>query len=85
MTKQTTFDVYYDETGDFLELAFGEPVPDEQAEEIEPGVFVSRAADGTAVASVGILGFKKRAAILKRVLRQLNLRMPLEIGVAPAN
>ena len=42
MKNQETFDVYYDELGDFLEISFGLPPETEYTEDIESDVFVTR-------------------------------------------
>jgi len=83
MKNQETFDVYYDELGDFLEISFGLPPKTEYTEDIEEGIFVTKDGGTQEVKSIGILSFKKRAreAILKRVLKQLGMSIPLEISV----
>ena len=83
MKNQETFDVYYDELGDFLEISFGLPPETEYTEDMKDGIFVTRDRKTNEVKSIGILGFKKRAkeAILKRVLKQLGMSIPLEINV----
>jgi len=83
MKNQETFDVYYDELGDFLEVSFGLPPETEYTEDMEEGIFVTKDAKTNEVKSIGILGFKKRTkeAILKRILKQLGMSIPLEISV----
>ncbi len=86
MKNQETFDVYYDELGDFLEISFGLPPETEYTEDIEEGIFVTKDRKTHEIKSIGILSFKKRAkeAILKRVLERLGMSIPLEISV-PSN
>ncbi|PIN77562.1 hypothetical protein COV15_01805 [Candidatus Woesearchaeota archaeon CG10_big_fil_rev_8_21_14_0_10_34_12] len=86
MKNYETFDVYYDELGDFLEVSFGVPPEAEYTEEKEEGVFVTRDADTDEVKGIGILSFKKRTkeVVLKRILKQLGMSIPLEISV-PSN
>ena len=86
MKDQETFDVYYDELGDFLEISFGLPPKTEYTEDIEEGIFVTKDRETHEIKSIGILNFKKRAkeVILKRILRQLGMSIPLEISV-PSN
>ena len=79
MTEHKTYDIYYDEEGDFLEITFGIPSEKDYAEEIEPGVFITRDEESNEVKGVGILSFKKRAEILKRILKQVHIALPLEI------
>ncbi|MEK6811780.1 MAG: hypothetical protein AABX96_04685 [Nanoarchaeota archaeon] len=82
MKEHKTYDVYYDEEGDFLEVSFEEPAKSGTTEEIQTGVFVTRDIDTNNVTNVGILSFKKRVQLLKIVLASLNKRLPIEISVA---
>ncbi len=86
MKKQETFDVYYDELGDFLEISFGLPPETEYTEDLEEGIFITKDRKTDEIKSIGILSFKKRAreAVLKRVLKHLGMSIPLEISV-PSN
>lgn len=86
MKNQKTFDVYYDELGDFLEISFGLPPETEYTEDIEEGIFVTKDRETQEVKGIGILSFKKRTkeVILKRILKQLGISIPLEISV-PSN
>jgi len=86
MKNQETFDVYYDELGDFLEVSFGVPPKTEYTEELEEGTFVTKDGETNEVKSIGILGFKKRAkeSALKKALKKLGMSIPLEINV-PSN
>jgi len=81
--ENETYDIYYDELGDFLEVSFGIAPKTEFSEEIEPGVFVTRDEESKEVKSVGILSFKKRAkeAILKKVLKQIGMSILLDISI----
>ena len=83
MKNQKTFDVYYDELGDFLEISFGLPPETEYTEDVEEGIFVTKDRKTQDVKSIGILSFKKKTkeAILKRVLQKLGMSIPLEISV----
>jgi len=83
MKKQETFDVYYDELGDFLEISFGLPPETEYTEDMEEGIFVTKDRKTNEIKSISILSFKKRAkeAILKKVLKQLGMSIPIEISV----
>ena len=83
MKNQKTFDVYYDELGDFLEISFGVAPKTEYTEDIEEGIFVTKDRETQEVKSIGILSFKKRAreTILERVLQRLGMSIPLEISV----
>jgi hypothetical protein len=84
MKNQETIDVYYDELGDFLEVSFGVPPKSEYTMDIESGVFVTKDKETNDIKSIGILNFKTRAkeAILKKVLKQLDISMPLDISVS---
>ena len=77
--------VHYDEEGDFLEIGVGKPTKC-YAEEVKPGVFIRIDEKSEEVKSIGILSFKKgtKEVILKRVLKQLGISIPLEISV-PSN
>ena len=81
MTEKETYDIYYDEQGDFLEVTFGVPPETEYSEEIEPGVFVTRDEETEEVKGIGVLGFKYRVDILKRILDRFNKRLPIEISI----
>ena len=77
MKEQETYDIYYDEAGDFL--TFGLPPKKEYSDETEPGVFITRDEETNEIKGIGILDFKKRTEILKKVLVKFNLRFPLNI------
>jgi hypothetical protein len=83
MKNQETFDIYYDELGDFLEISFGLLPETEYTEDIEEGVSVTKDKKTDEIKSIGIVSFKKRAkeAILKKILKRLGISIPLEIGV----
>jgi len=75
-----TYEIYYDEEGDFLEVFFGEPTKC-YTEEPEQGVFIRKDQKTHEVKSVGMLAFKKRGAqALSNLLAQLNKRLPLKIS-----
>lgn len=80
MTDYKTYDIYYDKEADFLEIFFGEP-SESYAEEIEPGVFIRRDDKTNEIRSMGILSFKKRIALFRKLLIKMNLSLPLEINV----
>ena len=84
MKNHEAIDVYYDELGDFLEISFGVPPKKEYTEDLEEGVFVTKDEKTNEIKSLGILNFKKRAkeAVLKRVLKQLGMTMPLDISAS---
>lgn len=82
MKEHKTYDVYYDEEADFLEVSFEEPAKSGTTEEVQEGVFVTRDADTKKVANVGILSFKKRVDLLKIILASLNKRLPIEISIS---
>ncbi len=80
MKEHNTYDIYYDKESDFLEVFFGEP-SECYAEETEPGVFIRKDEKTNEVKSIGILSFKKRTQILKKILEQINLELPLKLSV----
>ncbi|MBI2449159.1 hypothetical protein HYV49_02585 [Candidatus Pacearchaeota archaeon] len=80
--EHQTYGIYYDEEGDFLEITFGEPPEAEYTNEIEEGVFITRNGETNDIYSIGILSFKKRAQILKRLLKQTNKSLPTEIDIS---
>jgi len=59
MKEQETYDIYYDEAGDFLEITFGLPPKKEYSDETEPGVFITRDEETNEIKGIGILDFKK--------------------------
>ena len=75
-----TYDIYYDEEGDFLEITFGEVPENEYSEQIEPGIFITKNEKTKELYSLGILGFKKRCHVLKELLKRFNLKFPLTIS-----
>lgn len=81
MIEQETYDIYYDEAGDFLEVTFGMPPKKEYSEEIEPGVFITKDEETNEIKGVGILSFKKRVQILNRILGKINKKLPINISV----
>ncbi len=84
MKEHKTYDVYYDEDADFLEISFEKPAKSGTTEEVQEGVFVTRDVDTNRIANVGILSFKKRVELLKIILASLNKKLPIEISV-PSN
>ena len=80
MEEGQTYDVYYDEIGDFLEITFGTPPKNEGTEQVESGIFVTKNTDTNEISAIGILGFKKRHNILKEILQKYNLKFPLKIA-----
>ncbi len=77
-------DIYYDEEGDYLEVSFGAPPDKEYTEKLDSEVLVTRDENTNEVKSIGIVAFKKRVELLKKVLTSLNIKLPLEISV-PSN
>jgi uncharacterized protein YuzE len=80
--EHNIYSIYYDQEGDFLEITFGEPPELEYSNEIEEGVFITRDESTNEVYSIGILSFKKRVQILKRILSQFNKKLPGEIDIS---
>lgn len=80
MKEHNTYDIYYDKEGDFLEVFFGEPTKC-YAEEPEEGVFIRKDQKTDEIKSIGIIAFSKRIQILKKVLNQTNIELPLEISL----
>jgi len=79
--ENQTYDIYYDKEGDFLEITFGAPPKGGCADEVEEGIFVTKNEDTGEVYGVGIMSFKKRVDALGRILKKLNIELPLEITV----
>jgi len=78
--ENSTYEIYYDEIGDFLEVFFGEPTKCYN-EEPEQGIFIRKDQETDEIKSIGILSFKKRGAqILTRLLLQINKKLPLHIS-----
>ena len=73
-------EIHYEKESDFLEVLFGEPSKC-IATEIQEGVFVRKDIKTGEVKSIGILGFKKRFQLLKKVMASFNKSIPLEISV----
>lgn len=77
--ESKTYNIYYDEESDFLEVFFGEP-SESYAEEVEPGVFVRKDDNTNEVKSIGILSYKKRVKVLPDFLKKINLKFPMNIS-----
>ncbi len=82
MEENQTYDVYYDKEGDFLEITFGEPAREGTTEEIEQGIFITRDINSKEIKNIGILDFKKRVSVLKKILQKVNMDFPLEINIS---
>ncbi len=74
-----TYDIYYDEEGDFLEITFGIPAKEEYADEIEEGIFITKDEGTQEVKGIGILAFKKRPEILNKILGKFKMYIPVII------
>ena len=81
MIEHNTYDIYYDEEADFLEVFFGEPTKC-LSDEPEKGVFIRRDEKTNQVKSIGIFSFSKRVEILKKILQKINLNFPLDINLS---
>lgn len=82
MNKENqTYEIYYDKEGDFLEVSFGEPAKEGTTEEIEQGIFITRDIEKKVITDIGILDFKRRAEVLKRILNRFNIRISLKISI----
>ena len=79
--EYNTYDIYYDEEGDFLEISFGLPAEEGTTEEIEQGILLTRDIVTNEIKNVGVLDFKKRAIVLKQILDKVNLKLPINISV----
>ena len=75
-----TYDIYYDKEGDFLEITFRTPPEKSYADEIEPGVFISKDEKTDKAFAVGILSFKKRCHVLNEIFKRMNINFPLNIS-----
>ena len=80
--KHHTYDIYYDEEGDFLEITFGIPPKKEYSDEVEPGVFITKDEKTKEIKGIGILSLRKRTYLLKDLLDKFDLNLPLQISVA---
>ena len=78
---ENTYEIFYDEDADFLEVFFGKSSKC-YADEIEKGIFIRKDQKTHEIKSVEILSFKKRGTrIFKEILERINMRFPLEINV----
>lgn len=75
-----TYDIYYDEEGDFLEVSFGVPPETEYTEDLDSGIFITKDEKTNEIKSIGILDFRRRKDVLKEVLKRFNISMPLEVS-----
>ncbi len=78
--KNQIYEIYYDKEGDFLEVFFGEPSKC-YTEEPEEGVLIRKDQKTSEIKSIGILAFSKRVYLLKDILKQINMQIPLDISV----
>lgn len=79
MTNQT-YEMYYDEEGDFLEISLGDPAEEGTTEEIEQGIFITKDVETRRITDIGILDFKERCNILSEILKKININFPLNIS-----
>jgi len=80
--KHETFDIYYDEAADFLEITFGLPPEMGLTDDVEQGVFVTKNEKTNELYGIGILNFKKRVEVLKKLLDRFNVNFPFEIKIS---
>ncbi|MBI2004048.1 DUF2283 domain-containing protein [Candidatus Pacearchaeota archaeon] len=66
-----TYDIYYDEEGDFLEVSFGAPPETEYTEDLDSGIFITKDEKTNEIKSIGILDFGKRKKFLEKFLKDL--------------
>lgn len=78
---ENTYEIHYERDADFLEIFFGDP-SECYAEEPEQGVFVRKDEQSDEVKSIGIIGFKKRKSVLKKLLTQFNISFPIDFSIA---
>jgi len=79
--ENSTYEIYYDELGDFLEVFFGEPTKC-YTEEPEQGIFIRKDQETSEIKSIGILSFKKRGTqVLTKLLLKINKKLPLNISI----
>ena len=80
---KASFDIYYDEEGDFLEVSFGAPPETEYTEDLgSEEISITRDRETNEIKSIGILDFKNRKDVLKEILKKLNISMPLDVSFA---
>lgn len=79
--KNQTYEIYYDEEGDFLEVSFGKPANEGTTEETEQGIFITRDIETNKITDIGIMDFKKRVDTLGRILKKFNIDLPLKISI----
>ena len=75
-----TYNIHYDKEADFLEVFFGDP-SECYADEPQQGVFVRKDENSDEIKSIGIIGFTKRTAMLKELLRKFNLVFPIDFKI----
>lgn len=79
--ENQTYEIYYDNEGDFLEVSWGEPAKEGTTEEIEPGIFITKDIETNRITDIGILDFKRRVELLKKILDRFNIKIPLKISI----
>jgi hypothetical protein len=77
---EESYEIHYEKESDFLEVLFGEPSK-AIATEVQEGVFVRKDIKTGEIKSVGIVGFKKRVQLLRKILASYNKEFPLEISI----
>lgn len=80
---EESYEIHYEKESDFLEVLFGEQSKC-VASEVQEGVFVRKDVKTNEVKSIGILGFKKRFQLLKKLMTFYNKVLPIEISI-PSN
>ncbi len=80
--ENNIYEIYYDKEGDFLEVSFSEPAKEGTTEEIEEGIFITKDIETGRITDIGILDFKRRVDVLTKILKKLNIELPLKIDVS---
>lgn len=82
MAENNTYEIYYDNEGDFLEISFEDPAKEGTTDEVEEGIFVTKDIGTGRVTDIGILDFKKRVHVLTNILKRFDIELPLKIDIS---
>ncbi|MAH07115.1 hypothetical protein CMI38_02600 [Candidatus Pacearchaeota archaeon] len=74
-----TIDIHYDPEADLLEILFRDSPNDGHSEEVGPGVFIHRVEETNEIYGIGIISFKKRPQVLGKILKKININLPINI------
>ena len=72
--------IYYDQEADYLEVRLTSP-RENYGEDLSGNITIFRDEETDEIVGIGIFNFKEHTKDLKEVLNQMNITLPINIGV----